>query len=98
MSNNPSFDVEQIMPVLASMGMAPDQLGEDKMAKLMELAQAIQNPESMDSEAASSLFRDIGIGFKPPKTNRSDKKTKVCRNDPCPCGSGKKSKKCCLEY
>ena len=26
----------------------------------------------------------------------SDSKPKVGRNDPCPCGSGKKYKKCCL--
>ena len=25
------------------------------------------------------------------------KKTKVGRNDPCPCGSGKKYKNCCLD-
>jgi len=24
------------------------------------------------------------------------RKTKIGRNDPCPCGSGKKYKKCCL--
>ena len=40
---------------------------------------------------------------KPTGTNRSDetakvrtkKSTKVGRNDPCPCGSGKKYKQCC---
>ena len=26
---------------------------------------------------------------------RKDKNAKVGRNDPCPCGSGKKYKKCC---
>jgi preprotein translocase subunit SecA len=30
----------------------------------------------------------------PVETIRSEKKT-VGRNDPCPCGSGKKYKKCC---
>jgi preprotein translocase subunit SecA len=25
-------------------------------------------------------------------------KKKVGRNDPCPCGSGKKYKRCCLRY
>ena len=31
------------------------------------------------------------------KTNITDKSTlkKIGRNDPCPCGSGKKYKKCC---
>ena len=27
--------------------------------------------------------------------SRSEKKQKIGRNDPCPCGSGKKYKKCC---
>ena len=27
--------------------------------------------------------------------NRTVKKVKIGRNDPCPCGSGKKYKKCC---
>lgn len=27
---------------------------------------------------------------------RQSKRRKVGRNDPCPCGSGKKFKKCCL--
>ena len=29
------------------------------------------------------------------KNNKQDKKVKIGRNDPCPCGSGKKYKKCC---
>ena len=33
---------------------------------------------------------------KPFKFNGSVKKEKIGRNDPCPCGSGKKYKKCCL--
>ena len=34
---------------------------------------------------------------KPPSAGiGTDKKAKVGRNDPCPCGSGKKFKKCCL--
>ena len=31
-----------------------------------------------------------------PKTQASPRHAKVGRNDPCPCGSGKKYKKCCL--
>jgi peptide deformylase len=30
-------------------------------------------------------------------TDRKFSQTKVGRNDPCPCGSGKKFKKCCLQ-
>ncbi len=36
---------------------------------------------------------DIEKLLNPPKP--VTKTTKVGRNDPCPCGSGKKSKKCC---
>jgi len=35
-------------------------------------------------------------GYKPPAGNRSTQSSKTGRNDPCPCGSGKKYKKCCL--
>jgi len=31
------------------------------------------------------------------KENRIEKAGKIGRNDPCPCGSGKKYKKCCLQ-
>ncbi len=30
-------------------------------------------------------------------TQKNNKKKKIGRNDPCPCGSGKKYKKCCLD-
>lgn len=32
----------------------------------------------------------------PPETIKKDKKGETGRNDPCPCGSGKKYKQCCL--
>ena len=31
-----------------------------------------------------------------PPTGKQLKRNKIGRNDPCPCGSGKKFKKCCL--
>ena len=36
---------------------------------------------------------DLEILLNPPKQKRAEKK--IGRNDPCPCGSGKKYKKCC---
>jgi SWIM/SEC-C metal-binding protein len=36
---------------------------------------------------------DLEILLNPPKTVRAEKK--VGRNEPCPCGSGRKYKKCC---
>lgn len=34
-------------------------------------------------------------GYKPSELNSSTKKTKIGRNEKCPCGSGKKYKQCC---
>ena len=38
-------------------------------------------------------IKDLEILLNPPKTKIAEKK--VGRNEPCPCGSGKKYKKCC---
>ena len=38
-------------------------------------------------------IKDLEILLNPPKTTVAEKK--VGRNEPCPCGSGKKYKKCC---
>ena len=32
-----------------------------------------------------------------PAQKSTEKKRKIGRNEPCPCGSGKKYKKCCLD-
>jgi len=37
------------------------------------------------------------IGPKPPKARPVTPKYQVRRNQPCPCGSGRKAKKCCLK-
>jgi hypothetical protein len=39
----------------------------------------------------------IELGLKPREETRAVARPKVGRNDPCPCGSGKKYKKCCLK-
>ena len=42
-------------------------------------------------------FEKHGISYEYPCIKSTDmKKKKIRRNDPCPCGSGKKFKKCCL--
>ena len=38
---------------------------------------------------------DLDLLLNPPKTVTAEKK--IGRNDPCPCGSGRKFKKCCAE-
>jgi hypothetical protein len=45
-------------------------------------------------------LKERGIEFKRSRIEsfRRQNHRKVGRNDPCPCGSGKKYKKCCIEY
>ncbi len=55
---------------------------------------------SQKQEVSESQMQYNGGGSRPTSTKRNDipyKRTeaKVGRNDPCPCGSGKKYKKCC---
>src|ERR1035441_10607568 len=47
---------------------------------------------------ASSLDSQIINGFRLPAFGKcgNERTMKAGRNDPCPCGSGKKYKKCCL--
>jgi uncharacterized protein len=45
---------------------------------------------------AYRYFREEGRSdFVPPETQPQKTKSKIGRNDPCPCGSGKKYKRCC---
>src|SRR6266508_4019469 len=40
----------------------------------------------------------VGIMSAPAEVRNGAHMDKVCRNDPCPCGSGKKYKRCCLGH
>jgi uncharacterized protein YecA (UPF0149 family) len=57
----------------------------------------------MGATAKAEEFNKISLELQPaePEDNEERKSepvrvTKVGRNEPCPCGSGKKYKKCCL--
>jgi hypothetical protein len=58
----------------------------------VELLTAIvrQNPRPTPATSPTSALSE------PDVSARLEKATKIGRNDPCPCGSGKKYKKCCL--
>lgn len=54
--------------------------------------------EQSEKEQLASENRIIELEKELKKSEQAKrKKTKVGRNDPCPCGSGKKYKKCCLQ-
>lgn len=44
------------------------------------------------SEQERQFMREMAI----PPSSKQERLGRVGRNDPCPCGSGKKFKKCCL--
>jgi preprotein translocase subunit SecA len=59
-----------------------------KHEKLADLARKTRTPEEIEAE--EKLIKDT------PKVEPIHKdKKETGRNDPCPCGSGKKFKKCC---
>lgn len=87
------FDIKQILPLLQSMGLSPNQLGPEKLAILQQLAETISDPAKLDTEDASKILRSLGVGKQEPKRSNISKKVK--RNENCPCSSGKKYKKCC---
>lgn len=62
-------------------------------------------PKDLDEESKEDFLSRIDMFLQPAKTHPMDSnyqlpikraETKIGRNDPCPCGSGKKYKKCCL--
>ncbi len=60
-----------------------------------ELRQGVLRMELPDENLRQSIFNEISrIGLSSP-ASAAVKKGKPGRNDPCPCGSGKKYKKCC---
>jgi len=72
--------------------MVPDSIGErfarrEKEQKLQDLAKRARPKE--DVEAEEKLIKET------PKVPPIHVKAEPKRNDPCPCGSGKKYKNCC---
>ncbi len=63
----------------------PKELSHEELSQFTDAGQA-QSPEQSSRPAAPQAAKPIESGH-----------PKVGRNDPCPCGSGKKYKKCCGE-
>ena len=58
--------------------------GQVKFEKPLETLETVQKVYDEDTKSRSKF------------TKGKRQKQKIGRNDPCPCGSGKKYKKCCL--
>ena len=79
--------------------MARDTIGDryekkKRKQKLQQMSQGGMSTEDIETEqAAIAKARDERA--KDPERYRLKSTGEVGRNDPCPCGSGKKYKKCC---
>ena len=54
----------------------------------------VVNPEKMKRKRVAENLQEVGGDSQPVNKPFVNKDKKVGRNDPCPCGSGKKYKKC----
>jgi preprotein translocase subunit SecA len=69
---------------------------QEEIAKLMFRVQVTRERTRPQPSPFQEMYTSHG-GDEAPEPQRPERaKTKVGRNDPCPCGSGKKYKKCCL--
>ena len=90
---DPLFDDRRshdfIMPIISLCSEAPEEI-QDELTQDMRDTFLDQLPVALQTVAA--YWRDPARGFPRREPVRS---AKVGRNDPCPCGSGRKFKKCC---
>ena len=68
----------------------------EEIVRRLFLAQVRPQAE-LKREKVAQVTSEGGAGDKTIKRQPAVKKVKVGRNDPCPCGSGKKYKNCCLD-
>ena len=68
----------------------------EEIVRRLYLAQVRPQAE-LKREKVAKVTSEGGAGDKTVKKQPVVKKAKVGRNDPCPCGSGKKYKNCCLD-
>ncbi|MDB9823302.1 preprotein translocase subunit SecA [Deltaproteobacteria bacterium] len=71
-----------------------DRIREETLITLSRVKLLRRRPEEMPQKKKKALQLSHGDEGDRPETVRREGK-KVGRNDPCPCGSGKKYKKCC---
>jgi len=82
---------EALMPIIVLSDTIKDN---PKIDELLDNNEAIEKPAEVVPKAVVSIFRHQRRHFAPP-SQRVRRDPKIGRNDPCPCGSGKKYKKCC---
>jgi hypothetical protein len=89
-----NLDIRSVLPMLQQFGISPDQLGPEKLEKLMKIAEPIQDPSDITPEISRQILEVLGISTRGTKAPVKNKGIKVGRNDRCHCGSKLKYKKC----
>ena len=78
--------VPEMLESLKGMGIDPGRFTAEQLERIMQLASKVDDPANVTQE----LLDEVAAVLRPKK-----KYGKVPVNSPCPCGSGKKFKKCC---
>ena len=84
---NPLYSTDAKEQYLQSRGL--ERLDDDELAKQLESGE-------LYGLSLNSLFDALGNDFTYTPSTYVRNQPKLKRNDPCPCGSGKKFKKCCI--
>ena len=92
MSNN--MNLENATQFLKNVGIDPETFTPETIQKLMKFTDKIKDPSKIDPQTIQQIKKLLNI--KLPSKKRVINDQKIGRNDPCPCNSGKKWKKCCL--
>jgi len=82
---------EALMPIIV----LSDTIKDSKIDELLDDEEAVERLAEAIPEAVVSIFQHQRQHFGSPSQTVRRSTPKVGRNDPCPCGSGKKYKKCC---
>jgi uncharacterized protein YecA (UPF0149 family) len=88
-----SFDISKVLPLLRSFGISPERLGPENLQRLQQLTDPITDMSQITPELAREILDIVGVRT---RSRPGVPMIKVGRNDLCPCGTGKKYKKCCL--
>lgn len=90
--------------ILNSLDILLDDLTDEQKRKLGKIGDMVRNPNNMSPNEAIKIVKELGIDIeglqKKARRLRAEsskgRKVRIPRNDPCPCNSGKKYKKCCI--
>ena len=85
--------MDQAISLLKNIGITPDKVTPEAIEKIKDLKLDFNNPDGFTGDNCKSILDILGIDLKMPE--KKEQKLKIRRNDPCPCNSGKKHKKCC---